>query len=147
MKTFKAQSFVLLTISLLIFTSCKKLIIDKEPAGAAGKMVGQYTMSEIIANGQTIKLPYKQGTDELNGTIVIKKTTDVEIEVNYTFNTVLKGVKETDTVSEIYFVKQGSKDLELFEDEKFAKQIGSLVDNKTLFLVSGETDRITAIKN
>jgi hypothetical protein len=135
--------FLLCTITLL---NCKKLA-DVEPKAIADKMVGKYTMSELIIGNQTLNLPYKQGTDELNGVIEIVKTNDTEITLTYTFTSVVKGVKDTDTAEDIFYVKQGSKDLELFEDEKFTTQIGSLVDGKTLYIVSNITDRITAVKD
>ncbi len=135
--------FFLCTITLL---NCKKLA-DVEPETAADKIAGKYTMSEIIVGGQTLNLPYKQGNDELNGVIEIVKTNDIEIALSYTFTSVVKGVKETDTSEDIFYVKQGSKDLELFKDEKFTTQIGSVADGKTLFLVFNATDRIMAIKN
>jgi hypothetical protein len=136
--------FLFFLCSITLF-NCKK-ISDIEPE-ISEKLVGKYSMSELIISGQTLKLPYKQGTDELNGTIVITKTSPTEITLSYTFNTILKGVKETDTAEDIFYVKQGSKDLELFEDEKFTTQIGSLADGKTLYIISNGTDKITTIKN
>jgi hypothetical protein len=148
MKNLTCYRLFFLLISLSVFTSCKKLIVDKAPDSTlSDKLVGNYSMSEIITGGKTFNLPYKQGSDELNGVIEIVKTTEVEIEVNYTFNTIIKGVKETDNVTDFFYVKQGSNDIEIFEDEKFLKQIGSLAAGKTLYLVSGDTDRITALKN
>jgi hypothetical protein len=144
---------IIQTLRILIFVfitflgSCKKLFVDKAPDSLlSDKLVGSYVMTEIISGGKSINLPYKQGGDELNGAIEIERSTEVQIEVNYTLNTIIKGVKESDTVSDVFFVKQVSKDIELFEDEKFTKQVGSLAEGKTLYIVSGDTDRITAIK-
>jgi hypothetical protein len=141
----KSHVFILL-ISISLFTSCKKLGIDKEPAALADKLTGNYSMSEIIASGQTIPLPFKNGSDEFNGSIEVKKAAANEIDMIFTFNTIIKGVKETDTSEDTFYLKQGEKDIELFDDEAFNKQIGSIVGGKTLYIVSGDTDRITAIK-
>lgn len=131
---------------ILNLQGCKKLA-DVKPVEISEKLVGKYTISEIIAGGQTIKLPFKQGTDEINGTIEIEKTSSTEIVIQYTFITLFQGKREVENASETFFVKQGNNDIVIFEDEKFEKQIGSLVGGKTLYLVAGDTDRITAEKN
>ncbi len=146
MKSQSKLRFIILLLCTITLLSCKKTT-DVEPASITEKLAGRYTMSELIIGNQTLNLPYKQGTDELNGTIDIEKISATKITLNYTINTILKGVKETDTAEDTFFVKQGKTDLELFEDEAFTTQIGSLADGKTLYIVSNVTDRITAIKN
>ncbi len=146
MKNSIVSALVISLFVLFIATSCKKLK-DVTPEEISEKLVGKYTMSEIIVGGQTLKLPYKQAGDEINGAVEVVKNTATQIEISFTINTVFKGVKEVDNASDNFYVKQGMKDIEIFEDEKFTKQIGSLVDGKTLFIIPDGTDRITAVKN
>ncbi len=146
MKNVKNLLILVIFSSTLCIIGCKP-VAEVKPASITEKLIGNYTMSELNIKGQTLKLPLKQGSDELYGTIQIKKNDDTQIEVLYNFVTIVNGVKESDDGTDKFYVKQGAKDIELFEDDKFAKQIGSLVGGKTLYLVSGETDRITAIKN
>jgi hypothetical protein len=66
MKNLSKSHLYIFLIFISLFTSCKKLSIDKKSTALADKLTGNYGMSEIIVSGQTIPLPFKNGSDEFN---------------------------------------------------------------------------------
>jgi hypothetical protein len=138
----KTQLFLFL-FSLVMFTNCKKSD-EINPANIADKIAGNYTMTLIGGNGQTINLPYNQGGEQLSGTIAITKVSTTSILFTYTLASVIGGVRNQKSDSGNFDIKQNGSIIELYEENSSVK-VGAL-SGTVLSIDSGGT-KINANKN
>jgi hypothetical protein len=129
--------------SLVMFTNCKKSD-ELSPANIADKISGNYTMTFISANGQSLNLPFNQGGNQANGTVTITKVSATTITFSLTLFTVVNGVKSQDSDSGNFDIKQNGSVIELYEVNSTTK-VGAL-SGAILAIDSGGT-KINANKN
>jgi hypothetical protein len=138
----KTRLFLFL-FSLAMFTNCTKKD-DINPANIADKISGNYTMTLIAVNGQSLNLPYNQGGEQLNGTIVISKVSTTEILFTYTLNSVISGIKNQKSDSGNFDIKQNGSVIELYEANSTVK-VGAL--SGTILTIDSGGTKINANKN
>jgi hypothetical protein len=138
----KTQLFLFL-FSLVMFTNCKKSD-EINPANIADKIAGNYTMTLIGGNGQTINLPYNQGGEQLTGTINISKVSNTTILFTYTLNSVISGIKNQKSDSGKFDIKQNGSIIELYEVNSSIK-VGAL--SGTILTIDSDGTKINASKN
>ena len=143
MKTQLTTRIFLFLFSFVMFTNCTKKD-DITPANIADRIAGNYTITLIAANGQSLKLPYNQGGEQLNGTIVISKVSATAILFTYNLASVIGGVKNQKSDSGNFDIKQNGNIIELYEDNSSVK-VGAL-SGTVLTIDSGGT-KINANKN
>jgi hypothetical protein len=120
---FKTRLFLFL-FSLVMFTNCKKSD-ELSPANIADKIAGNYTMTLLAVDGQSLNLPYNQGGDQLNGTIVISKVSATAILFTYNLASVINGVRNQKSDSGNFDIKQNGSIIELYEANSTVK-VGAL---------------------
>lgn len=129
--------------SLVMFTNCKKSE-EINPANIADKISGNYTMTLISVNGQTVNLPYNQGGEQLSGTIAIAKVSTTTISFTYTLNSVISGIKNQKSDSGNFDVKQNGSVIELYDAGSNVK-VGAL--SGTLLTIDSDGTKINANRN
>jgi hypothetical protein len=138
----KTQLF-LFFFSLVMFTHCKKSD-ELSPANIADKIIGNYTMTLLAVNGQSINLPYNQGGEQLNGTIAITKVSATSILFTYTLASVIGGVRNQKTDSGNFDIKQNGSIIELYEENSSIK-VGAL--SGTVLTIDSDGTKINANRN
>jgi hypothetical protein len=138
----KTRLFLFL-FSLVMFTNCKKSD-ELSPANIADKIAGNYTMTLIAVNGQSLNLPYNQGGEQLNGTIVISKVSTTEILFTYNLASVIGGVRNQKSDSGNFDIKQNGSIIELYEANSSVK-VGAL--SGTILTIDSGGTKINANKN
>lgn len=138
----KTQLF-LFFFSLVMFTHCKKSD-ELSPANIADKITGNYTMTLLAVNGQSINLPYNQGGEQLNGTIAITKVSATSILFTYTLASVIGGVRNQKTDSGNFDIKQNGSIIELYEENSSVK-VGAL--SGTVLTIDSDGTKINANRN
>jgi hypothetical protein len=138
----KTQLF-LFFFSLVMFTHCKKSD-ELSPANIADKIIGNYTMTLLAVNGQSINLPYNQGGEQLNGTIAITKVSATSILFTYTLASVIGGVRNQKTDSGNFDIKQNGSIIELYEENSSVK-VGAL--SGTVLTIDSDGTKINANRN
>jgi hypothetical protein len=138
----KTRLFLFL-FSLAMFTNCSKKD-DINPANIADKISGNYTMTLLAVNGQSLNLPYNQGGEQLNGTIVISKVSTTEILFTYTLNSVISGIKNQKSDSGNFDIKQNGSVIELYEVNSTTK-VGAL--SGTILSIDSGGTKINANRN
>jgi hypothetical protein len=139
---FKTRLFLFL-FSLAMFTNCSKKD-DISPANIADKISGNYTMTLLAVDGQSLNLPYNQGGDQLNGTIVISKVSATTILFTYTLNSVISGIKNQKSDSGNFDIKQNGSVIELYEVNSTTK-VGAL--SGTILSIDSGGTKINANRN
>jgi hypothetical protein len=143
MKTqLKTQLFLFL-FSLVMFTNCSKKD-DITPANIADKISGNYTMTLISVNGQSVNLPYNQGGEQLSGTIAISKVSATTILFTYNLASVISGVRNQKSDSGNFDVKQNGSIIELYDASSNVK-VGAL--SGTILTIDSDGTKINANKN
>jgi hypothetical protein len=138
----KTQVLIFL-FSLVMFTHCKKSD-ELSPANIADRIAGNYTMTFISANGQSLNLPYNQNGNQASGTITVSKVSATTVSFSLTLVTTVNGVKSQDSDSGNFDIKQNGSIIELYETNSTEK-VGAL-SGTILTIDSGET-KINANKN
>jgi hypothetical protein len=138
----KTRLFLFL-FSLAMFTNCSKKD-DINPANIADKISGNYTMTLLAVNGQSLNLPYNQGGEQLNGTIVISKVSTTEILFTYNLTSVIGGVRNQKSDSGNFDIKQNGSVIELYEVNSTTK-VGAL--SGTILSIDSGGTKINANKN
>jgi hypothetical protein len=138
----KTRLFLFL-FSLAMFTNCSKKD-DINPANIADKISGNYTVTLLAVNGQSLNLPYNQGGEQLNGTIVISKVSTTEILFTYTLNSVISGIKNQKSDSGNFDIKQNGSVIELYEVNSTTK-VGAL--SGTILSIDSGGTKINANRN
>jgi hypothetical protein len=138
----KTRLFLFL-FSLAMFTNCSKKD-DINPANIADKISGNYTMTLLAVNGQSLNLPYNQGGEQLNGTIVISKVSTTEILFTYNLTSVIGGVRNQKSDSGNFDIKQNGSVIELYEVNSTTK-VGAL--SGTILTIDSGGTKINANKN
>jgi hypothetical protein len=138
----KTRLFLFL-FSLVMFTNCSKKD-DINPANIADKISGNYTMTLLAVNGQSLNLPYNQGGEQLNGTIVISKVSTTEILFTYNLTSVIGGVRNQKSDSGNFDIKQNGSVIELYEVNSTTK-VGAL--SGTILTIDSGGTKINANKN
>jgi hypothetical protein len=138
----KTRLFLFL-FSLAMFTNCSKKD-DINPANIADKISGNYTMTLLAVNGQSLNLPYNQGGEQLNGTIVISKVSTTEILFTYNLTSVIGGVRNQKSDSGNFDIKQNGSIIELYEANSTVK-VGAL--SGTILTIDSGGTKINANKN
>jgi hypothetical protein len=138
----KTRLFLFL-FSLVIFTNCTKKD-DINPANIADKISGNYTMTLISVNGQTVNLPYNQGGEQLSGTIAIAKVSTTTISFTYTLNSVISGIKNQKSDTGNFDVKQNGSTIELYDAGSNVK-VGAL--SGTVLTIDSDGTKINANRN
>jgi hypothetical protein len=138
----KTQLF-LFFFSLVMFTHCKKSD-ELSPANIADKIAGNYTMTLLAVNGQSLNLPYNQGGEQLNGTIAITKVSATSILFTYTLASVIGGVRNQKTDSGNFDIKQNGSIIELYEENSSVK-VGAL--SGTVLTIDSDGTKINANRN
>jgi hypothetical protein len=139
---FKTRLFLFL-FSLVMFTNCKKSD-ELSPANIADKIAGNYTMTLLAVDGQSLNLPYNQGGDQLNGTIVISKVSATAILFTYNLASVINGVRNQKSDSGNFDIKQNGSVIELYEANSTVK-VGAL--SGTILTIDSGGTKINANKN
>jgi hypothetical protein len=139
---FKTRLFLFL-FSLVMFTNCKKSD-ELSPANIADKIAGNYTMTLLAVDGQSLNLPYNQGGDQLNGTIVISKVSATAILFTYNLASVINGVRNQKSDSGNFDIKQNGSIIELYEANSTVK-VGAL--SGTILTIDSGGTKINANKN
>ena len=139
---FKTQLFLFI-FSLVMFTNCKKSD-EINPANIADKIAGNYTMTLIAVNGQSINLPYNQGGEQLSGTIAISKVSATSILFTYTLNSVISGIKNQKSDSGNFDIKQNGSVIELYDAGSNVK-VGAL--SGTVLSIDSDGTKINANRN
>ncbi len=129
--------------SLVMFTNCKKSD-ELSPANIADKITGNYTMTLLAVDGQSLNLPYNQGGEQLNGTIVISKVSATSILFTYTLNSVISGIKNQKSDSGNFDIKQNGSVIELYEANSTTK-VGAF--SGTILTIDSGGTKINATKN
>jgi hypothetical protein len=143
MKTQLTIRIFLFLFSFVIFTNCKKSD-EINPANIADKIAGNYTMTLIAVNGQSVNLPYNQGGEQLSGTIAITKVSATSILFTYTLASVIGGVRNQKTDSGNFDIKQNGSIIELYEENSSIK-VGAL--SGTVLSIDSDGTKINANKN
>jgi hypothetical protein len=138
----KTQLFLFL-FSLVMFTNCKKTD-ELSPANIADKIAGNYTMTLIAVNGQSLNLPYNQGGEQLSGTIVIAKISNTTISFTYTLNSVISGIKNQKSDTGNFDIKQNGSVIELYDANSTVK-VGAL--SGTVLTIDSDGTKINANRN
>jgi hypothetical protein len=138
----KTRLFLFL-FSLAMFTNCSKKD-DINPANIADKISGNYTMTLLAVNGQSLNLPYNQGGEQLNGTIVISKVSTTEILFTYNLTSVIGGVRNQKSDSGNFDIKQNGSVIELYEVNSTTK-VGAL--SGTILTIDSGGTKINANRN
>jgi hypothetical protein len=138
----KTRLFLFL-FSLVMFTNCSKKD-DINPANIADKISGNYTMTFISANGQSLNLPFNQGGNQANGTITISKVSTTTISFSLTLITIVNGVKSQDSDADNFDIKQNGSIIELYEANSTVK-VGAL--SGTILTIDSGGTKINANKN
>lgn len=141
MKKLQKNQILCLLISLFIYTGCKKSD-ELNPANIADRMTGNYTISLIESNGKSIKLPYNQNGQQINGTITIGKVSTTTISFGYNLVVVTNGVRNVDSETGNLDIKQNGNTIELYESNTL---VGNFTNN-VLIIDTGDT-KITSNKN
>jgi hypothetical protein len=141
MKNLLQTQFLSLFICLFIYTGCKKSD-ELNPANIADRMTGNYTISLIESNGKSIKLPYNQNGQQINGTITIAKVSPTTISFSYSLVVVNNGVRNVDSETGNLDIKQNGNAIELYESNTL---VGNFTNN-VLIIDTGDT-KITSNKN
>jgi hypothetical protein len=141
MKKLQKNQILYLLISLFIYTGCKKSD-ELNPANIADRMTGNYTISLIESNGKSIKLPYNQNGQQINGTITIGKVSTTTISFGYNLVVVTNGVRNVDSETGNLDIKQNGNTIELYESNTL---VGNFTNN-VLVIDTGDT-KITSNKN
>jgi hypothetical protein len=141
MKKLQKNQILYLLISLFIYTGCKKSD-ELNPANIADRMTGNYTISLIESNGKSIKLPYNQNGQQINGTITIGKVSTTTISFGYNLVVVTNGVRNVDSETGNLDIKQNGNTIELYESNTL---VGNFTNN-VLIIDTGDT-KITSNKN
>jgi hypothetical protein len=143
MKTQLKTQFFLFLFSLVMFINCSKKD-DINPANIADKISGNYTMTLISVNGQTVSLPYNQGGEQLSGTIAIAKVSTTTISFTYTLNSVISGIKNQKSDTGNFDVKQNGSTIELYDAGSNVK-VGAL--SGTVLTIDSDGTKINANRN
>jgi hypothetical protein len=143
MKTQLTIRIFLFFFSFVMFTNCSKKD-DINPANIADKIAGNYTMTLIAVNGQSVNLPYNQGGEQLSGTIVISKVSATSILFTYTLASVIGGVRNQKTDSGNFDIKQNGSVIELYEENSSVK-VGAL--SGTVLTIDSDGTKINANRN
>jgi hypothetical protein len=138
----KTRLFLFL-FSLAMFTNCSKKD-DINPTNIADKISGNYTMTLLAVNGQSLNLPYNQGGEQLNGTIVISKVSTTEILFTYNLTSVIGGVRNQKSDSGNFDIKQNGSVIELYEVNSTTK-VGAL--SGTILTIDSGGTKINANRN
>jgi hypothetical protein len=138
----KTRLFLFL-FSLVMFTNCKKSD-ELNPANIADKISGNYTMTFISANGQSLNLPFNQNGNQANGTITISKVSTTTISFSLTLITIVNGVKSQDADSDNFDIKQNGSVIELYEINSTTK-VGAL--SGTILTIDSGGTKINANRN
>lgn len=143
MKTQLKTQLFLFIFSLVMFTNCSKKD-DITPANIADKITGNYTMTLIAVNGQSLNLPYNQGGEQLSGTIAISKVSATSILLTYTLNSVISGIKNQKSDSGNFDIKQNGSTIELYDANSTVK-VGAL--SGSILTIDSDGTKINANKN
>jgi hypothetical protein len=95
-------------------------------------------------NGQSLNLPYNQGGEQLNGTIVISKVSTTEILFTYNLTSVIGGVRNQKSDSGNFDIKQNGSVIELYEVNSTTK-VGAL--SGTILTIDSGGTKINANRN
>ncbi len=143
MKTQLKTRLFLFLFSLVMFANCKKSD-ELSPANIADKIAGNYTMTFISANGQSLNLPFNQNGNQANGVIVISKVSTTTISFSFTLFTTVNGVKSQDSDSGNFDIKQNGSIIELYEVNSTTK-VGAL--SGTILAIDSGGTKINANRN
>ena len=112
MKNQTISRIILFVFAFGILLSCKKSDAIN-PASPADAMVGNYTMTQVVSQGQVISLPYNQAGNQLNGTLTISKIAPTTVSVSFILNQVLNGVKSSSSDNAQVEIKQNGNSIDL----------------------------------
>jgi hypothetical protein len=119
----KTQLF-LFFFSLVIFTNCTKKD-DITPANIADKISGSYIITQV---DKTI-LPYNQGGNQINGTMLITKISTTRISIEFIINIISNGQTTKNKDSGQVDIKQNGNTIDLVDPDDGITKVGNFSNN------------------
>jgi hypothetical protein len=133
MKTQLTIRIFLFLFSVVIFSNCSKKD-DINPANIADKISGNYTMTQV----DNTTLPYNQGGNQINGTMVITKVSTTRISIEFIINIISNGKTTKNTDSGQVDIKQNGNTIDLINPDDGTTKVGNF-SNNILTIDTGNT--------
>jgi hypothetical protein len=114
----------LFLFSFVMFTNCSKKD-DITPANIADKIAGSYVITQV---DKTI-LPYNQGGNQINGTMLITKISTTRISIEFIINIISNGKTTKDTDTGQVDIKQNGNTIDLIDPDDGTTKVGNFANN------------------
>jgi hypothetical protein len=114
----------LFLFSFIMFTNCSKKD-DITPANIADKMTGSYVITQV----DKTTLPYNQGGNQINGTMLITKISATRISIEFIINIISNGQTTKDTDSGQVDIKQNGNTIDLIDPDDGTTKVGNFANN------------------
>jgi hypothetical protein len=133
MKTQLTIRLFIFLFSLVMFTNCSKKD-DITPANIADKMTGSYVITQV----DKTTLPYNQGGNQINGTMLITKISTTRISIDFIINIVSNGQNTKNADSGQVDIKQNGNTIDLIDPDDGTTKVGNF-SNNILTIDTGNT--------
>jgi hypothetical protein len=114
----------LFLFSFAMFTNCSKKD-DITPANIADKIAGSYVITQV----DKTTLPYNQGGNQINGTMLITKISTTRISIEFIINIISNGQTTKDTDSGQVDIKQNGNTIDLIDPDDGTTKVGNFANN------------------
>jgi hypothetical protein len=133
MKTQLTIRLFIFLFSFIMFTNCTKKD-DITPANIADKMTGNYVITQV----DKTTLPYNQGGNQINGTMLITKISTTRISIDFIINIVSNGQNTKNADSGQVDIKQNGNTIDLIDPDDGITKVGNF-SNNILTIDTGNT--------
>jgi hypothetical protein len=124
MKTQLTIRLFIFLFSFIILTNCTKKD-DITPANIADKMTGSYVITQV----DKTTLPYNQGGNQINGTMLITKISTTRISIDFIINIVSNGQNTKNADSGQVDIKQNGNTIDLIDPDDGITKVGNFANN------------------
>jgi hypothetical protein len=124
MKTQLTIRLFIFLFSFIMFTNCSKKD-DITPANIADKIAGNYIITQV----DKTTLPYIQGNNQINGTMLITKVSTTRISIEFIINIISNGQTTKETDSGQVDLKQNGSTIDLIDPDDGTTKVGNFSNN------------------